>query len=264
MTGHAFGLNGSLAGWTPRGYHWGQALILRTVDSPKEEAFAMKQSRSILLLRAGVWTTLAWTISVVLSAAAAAEGRAPSAGGSQQGVNRAAGPPQAEEMQKRGEWLKDRLLRAPGQPAVTSDNPVFSFVYGQQPSAKLLAAWPRKGQTSKLANDRTQHTLTWSDATTGLEVRCVAVQYADFPVVEWTAYFKNAGKENLPLLENVQAIDTEIERAAEGEYLLKYNKGDTCAPDLYQPLETVLEKSPATGLCPAVGVPPTASFPTTT
>ena len=215
----------------------------------------MRQSRSILFLTAGVLPTLAWTMAIVLGAAACP------------GVSRAAGSSQPEEMQKRDRWLRDRLLSAAGQPTVPSDNPVFSFVYGEQPSGKLLAArapsagWSRKSQSSKLPKDRTQHTLTWTDAKTGLEVRCVAVEYADFPVVEWTVYFKNTGQENTPMLASLQAIDTRIERAQEGEYLLKYNKGDTCAPDLYQPLEQVLTPKARLRLVPSGGRATNQAFP---
>jgi alpha-galactosidase len=215
----------------------------------------MRQSRSTLFLTAGILPMLAWTIAIVLGAAACP------------GASRAAGPSQPEEMPRRDRWLGDRLLSVTDQPTVTSDNPVFSFVYGEQPSGKLLAAWPRKSQSCKLPKDRTQHTLTWTDATTnlrsvpGLEVRCVVVEYADFPVVEWTVYFKNTGQENTPMLANVQAIDTRIERAQEGEYLLKYNKGDTCAPDLYQPLEQVLTPKTELRLAPAGGRGTNHAFP---
>lgn len=153
---------------------------------------------------------------------------------------------QPGEMQNRDAWLQARLLAAVTQPVSPSGSPVFSFVYGGKPSAELLAVWPRTTKESKLPKGRTQHTLTWTDAATGLEVRCVVVEYADFPAVEWTVYFKNAGKADTPILENIQAIDTRIERGPDGEFLLKYNKGDTCAPDLYQPLEKLL--SPKTEL----------------
>jgi alpha-galactosidase len=213
----------------------------------------MRQSGSILLPAAGGGPVLGWTIAVVLGAAAVG-------GFPQRGVSRAAEPSQPE-MQQRDGWLRDRLLGAAGQPTAASDHPVFSFVYGQQPSGKLLAAWPRQTQTGKLSNGRTQHTLTWTDAKTGLEVRCVAVQYADFPVVEWTVYFKNAGREDTPMLADVQAIDTRIERAKDGEYLLKYNKGDTCAPDLYEPLQQVLSPNAKLRLAPAGGRGTNHAFP---
>ena len=39
-------------------------------------------------------------------------------------------------------------------------------------------SWPKKTARKKLDSSRTQHTLTWTDPRTGLEVRCVAVEYS--------------------------------------------------------------------------------------
>jgi len=192
---------------------------------------------------------LAWSVAILFGAAACP------------GVSRAAGPSQSEEMQKRDRWLKDRLLIDVGQPNATSDNPVFSFVYGEQTSARLLPAWPETSRSEKLSRDRTQHTLTWNDPKTALQVRCVAVTYADFPVVEWTVYVKNAGRANAPMLANLQGIDTRVERGQGGEYLLKYHKGDTCAPDLYQPLEQVLTPKYQLRLAPEGGRGTNHAFP---
>jgi alpha-galactosidase len=192
----------------------------------------MGHTQSIRLLAVCLLSALVWTVAVA----------------------EAAGPVLPGEMQKREQWLKDRVLGA-------GDSLAFSFVYGEQPSGRLLAAWPRKSESGKLSNGRTQHTLVWTDAKTGLEVRCVAVEYAGFPAVEWTVYFKNTGKENTPLLANVQALDARIERGPEGEFLLKHHKGDTYAPDLYQPLEQLLKPKTELRFAPAGGRGSNHAFP---
>ena len=155
------------------------------------------------------------------------------------GFGQLAGAPVAE-MQARDSWIQSRLLRADRADEQVGDARLFSFVYGGRTADKLLASWPRTSSVTPLSRDRTQHTLTWTDSATGLEVRCVAVTYADFPAVEWTVYFRNKGSVTTPVLERVQAIDTRIERTAAGEFLLKFQNGDTCAPDLYEPHEQVL------------------------
>ena len=188
----------------------------------------MRQFRSTQFLTAPVLLYLAWIMAFLFGIAGCL------------GESSAAVVVKPGEMQKKDQWIRDRLLSPIAQPALEGDNPVFSFVYGGHPSGKLLAEWPQTSQSSKLPKDRRQHTRTWTDAKTGLEVRCVAVEYADFPAVEWTVYFKNIGKESTPVIEKIQAIDTRIAASAGGEFLLKYNKGDTSAPDLYQPLEQVL------------------------
>ncbi|MGO9109058.1 MAG: LamG-like jellyroll fold domain-containing protein [Thermoguttaceae bacterium] len=209
----------------------------------------MRHSCGILCLTAGVLPMLAWTIVIELYEATCPRASCASA------------PSQPEEMQKRDRWLRDRLLSAAGSSTATSENRAFSFVYGEQPSDRLLAAWPRTSQSSKLSKDRTQYTLTWTDAKTGLQVRCVAVTYADFPAVEWTVHFTNVGKQDTSMLANLQAIDTRIERGPGNEYLLKYNKGDTCAPDLYEPLECVLKPNAQLRLSPAGGRGTNQAFP---
>lgn len=195
------------------------------------------------------FSSLAWIATIVLVAAACSD------------LGWAANASQREEMQRRDEWVKSHLLTAADQPASPNGGYAFSFVYGEQPSSRLLAAWSQKSQSAKLAKGRTQHTRTWIDPKTGLEVRCVAVEYADFPVVEWTAYFKNDGAKNTPLLGNIQAIDAAIERNDNGEYLLKYNKGDTCAADLYQPLEHLLSPGTTLQLTPVGGRGTNHAFP---
>ena len=69
---------------------------------------------------------------------------------------------------------------------------MISFVYNGRTSGELLAQWKSDRRARKLDAQRTEHTLTWTDPKTRLEVRLVGVEYSDYPAVEWTAYFKNA------------------------------------------------------------------------
>lgn len=157
-------------------------------------------------------------------------------------------------------WLADLPLRGETPPP-RSSNLAFSFILGGRPSDRLLAAWPRNSDTSKLDQHRLQHTSTWTDAKTGLRLRCLAVEYSDFPVVEWTLYFKNTGKENTPILEKIQALDARIERTEDEEFVLRCQKGDTCAPDLYQPFEQVLPAGASRRFVPGGGRPTNGAFP---
>ncbi len=86
--------------------------------------------------------------------------------------------------------------------------PCFSFTCAGKPSADLLPSWQQKRESRRLDDHKTERTLTCADPNTGLEVRCVAVEYSDYPVVEWTVYFRNAGHANTPILQNIQALDT--------------------------------------------------------
>ena len=108
--------------------------------------------------------------------------------------------PTAAEMAEARQWAEK--LEAVPQPKDVS--PFFSFTYDGKPSAELLGLWKKSQSGRKLDDQRTERTSTWTDPKTGLEVRCVSVVYSDCPVVEWTVYFKNTGKADTPILENIQ------------------------------------------------------------
>src|SRR5512133_2645947 len=158
-------------------------------------------------------------------------------------------------------WLGDMPLRdhrgdvAP-PPMKRSSELSISFAYGGQSSDHLLASWPKTARSVKLDAARLQHSLTWTDPRTGLEVRCLAVEYKDFPVAEWTIFFKNTGKENTPILENIQALDARFDRGgAKEEFLLLGNKGDWCAPQSYEPYRLTLPASSQNRFAPDGGRP---------
>jgi alpha-galactosidase len=116
----------------------------------------------------------------------------------------------------------------------------FSFVYDSQASDKVLAGCSQKTHTEQLDAQRGQRTITWSDPKTRLEVRCVVVNYADYPAVEWTLYFRNNGSRNTPILEDIQGLDIHYGRSTESEFILNGIKGDWCTEDSYQPYQVSL------------------------
>jgi len=136
-------------------------------------------------------------------------------------------------------WLADLLL-GPLPDPYTLDPP-FSFLYDGQPSAELLRTWKLTRSQRALDAQRTEHVLLYQDTKTGLSVRCVAVAYHDFPAVEWTLYFRNDGAADTPILEQIEALNTQFERDAEGEFLLHHGKGSVASPTDYEPLATKLE-----------------------
>lgn len=93
----------------------------------------------------------------------------------------------AEERAEAQRWVEEHLV---GNEAALP----FSFVYEGRPSDSLMRHWTRRISRRRLDPARTQITLTWTDPRTRLTVRCVCVQYHDFPTVEWTLFFKNGGE----------------------------------------------------------------------
>jgi alpha-galactosidase len=157
-------------------------------------------------------------------------------------------------------WLADLPLRE-GEKVPYSTKLPFSFVYNGKPSAELLKAWKLERSSRQLDAQRTQRTLVWTDPQTGLQVRCVAVKYADFPNVEWTLYFKNTGARDTPILEKVLALDTRIEKNGVGDFVLHHNKGTFVRADDFEPLTTTLKPNDELRFAPPAGRPLGHVFP---
>ncbi len=119
-------------------------------------------------------------------------------------------------------------------------NPPISFTYGGKSSAELMKTWKAKRTTKKIDKFRTQRTVTYVDPATKLEVKIVSVAYGDFPTVEWTGYFKNAGTADTPILESIKAIDTRFDRGNASEFILHHQKGTFVRADDFEPLTTTL------------------------
>ncbi len=156
-------------------------------------------------------------------------------------------------------WLDD-LPVGPLRAAYTTEPP-FSFTYGGKPSSELLKAWRRERRIRELDANRAETTLTYADPQSGLVLRVVSVAYRDFPSVEWTLYFKNSGTAPTPLLENIAALDTQLERDGEGEFLLHHNRGSSATPADYAPLETPLAPKHELHLASVGGRPSDGDFP---
>jgi len=137
------------------------------------------------------------------------------------------------ELQDRNQWSLQNLSNP-------NNALPFSFTYGQKDSANLLASWAAKTESWTIDRFRTGRTHTWTDSSSGLQVRCVSVEYSDYAAVEWTVYFKNTGTQNTAMLENVQGLDTSFIRGIEGEFVLHGIKGDFCTADSYEPYQTYL------------------------
>ena len=138
------------------------------------------------------------------------------------------------ELAEAGHWaaakfkgLSDSARPGAGRKPLTAEPP-FAFTYDGKPSAELLKQWKTGRASRDLDAERVAHTLTYTDERTGLEVRCEAVAYRDFPTVEWTVYFKNTGLADTPVLADVLALDLDLERPGKGEFVLHHFTGSPC------------------------------------
>jgi alpha-galactosidase len=136
----------------------------------------------------------------------------------------------------------DELPIGPVPSNYTTDPP-FSFVVDGKKFSDLLNTWKVQRSSRVIDNQQAEHTLIYTNPEGNLQVRLVAIAYSDFPAVDWTLYLKNTGQSDSPIIENIQPIDTRIERNGEGEFVLHHNKGAPASPNDYEPYETPLEKS---------------------
>ena len=127
------------------------------------------------------------------------------------------------------------------------NEPFFSFTYGGKPSAEVMKTWESKKSTRQLDENRTEHLLIYTDPKTGLELRCVGIEYRDFPTVEWTIHFKNTGNKNTPILSDILALDIQLERPplkkfedTDKEFCLHHYVGGEFSAEAYGPLKTTL------------------------
>ncbi|MCU0962454.1 MAG: alpha-galactosidase [Pirellulaceae bacterium] len=157
-----------------------------------------------------------------------------------------------QEMQTTRTWCCQHLTGDPDGPPA---QPAFSFVYDGRDSAECLPTWSYQHESQELGKARTRHVQTWTDPRTRLTVRCDAVEYLDFPVVEWVVYVRNAGTDDSPIVAQLQALDSSWSRAAEGEYVLHHGTGSPADGSDYGPLETRLGPNDVRRISAAGGRP---------
>ncbi len=159
-----------------------------------------------------------------------------------------------EDKTAKEQWVNDRISSS------SANLLPFSFEYDGSPSAKLLETWSRTASVRQLDATRKEYTVTWRDHGTGMEVRYVAVEYMDFPVTEWTVYFKNNGSTDSPLLANIQALDVSLQHPANQDLSLHYIDGDGI-PSAYTVRLASVKPGVALQFSPGGGRPTSGSFP---
>ncbi|BBO33698.1 alpha-galactosidase [Lacipirellula parvula] len=117
----------------------------------------------------------------------------------------------------------------------------FSFKLGDESSATVLGRSKPTVSSEKLGDYAVRRTLKWNDAKTGLETQVVAVDYKDYPSVEWTVRFTNVGKEDSPILSEIQAIDLTQAIPLDAKATLHHQKGSTAVPNDFEPYQTALD-----------------------
>jgi len=161
-------------------------------------------------------------------------------------------PSAPAEFSEARDWFQKFLPPAPG--AVAPGMP-FAFNYDGRSSAGLLPGWPQRHSQRALDSQRQEAVVSYNDPKTGLEVRCVAVSYRDFPTVEWTVYFQNNGTDDTPLITDIRGLDARWKRAGQDEFVLHHEFGTFYpnSPADFMPQSSRLEPGQDRRFVPAKG-----------
>ena len=136
----------------------------------------------------------------------------------------------------------------------------FSFLYDGKSSEMFLRAWPRTCQ-KKRSESQTRQVIQWKDPATRLKVTAEVTAFHDFPAVEWMLRFENGGKEDAPMLEQVQALDVTLGTAATPPVMLDRINGDDCSERSFLPFLQELAPGKSERFAPQGGRPSNGAFP---
>ena len=169
-----------------------------------------------------------------------------------------------DEVRQMHDWAAAAFVgtAGTGQPHGLLDAAIpFSFQYAGLPSAEAMKHWTRSDEVTS-EKDCQQRTVTWADPATKLEVQAVVRAWKRYPAVDWVLYFKNAGTQDSPILEDIQALDVRLAAgSAHQRTVLHQILGDVCGERSYLPQETVLEAGRRFGLAPGGGRSSNGTFP---
>ncbi|HET6487380.1 MAG TPA: alpha-galactosidase [Spirochaetia bacterium] len=138
-----------------------------------------------------------------------------------------------------------------------SDPPV-SFTLDGKAFTGIPASWAPSAKTRRIDAAITERTFAGQDPVSGIAIRIECVEYADFPVTEWTAWFTNTGRAPSPLLSDVQALDALFDGTSP---LLWSCNGDFYSGEGYAVQESALGPGETRVFSPSGGRPCDHAFP---
>jgi len=118
--------------------------------------------------------------------------------------------------------------------------PPFSFRYGGQESSSFLRQWAFAEEKSQPDGDRVLQTLVYTDPKTGLVVRALCTRYKDFPAVEWVLRFENPSRALSPIIEDIQAVETNFRASGKGDVVLHRALGSNAERADFAPVDETL------------------------
>ncbi|HPA47602.1 MAG TPA: alpha-galactosidase, partial [bacterium] len=130
---------------------------------------------------------------------------------------------------------------------------MLSFLFQNKQSREILGEWERAVTEDQNGPDRLNRQILYRDPKTQLEIRAEITLFRDFPAMEWILYFKNTGKENTPLIENILPLDAVLGTPGPDWNVLHWSKGGVASFDDFAPQTTVLKPNETIHLQPGGG-----------
>ena len=161
------------------------------------------------------------------------------------------------------DWADAKILLADGHEILLDelslvdgeffDELPFSFTLDGKSSRTFLHEWRRTVKSESEKDGRTLHVLSFSDPTTGLELRCELTCFSRHPAAEWVLRLKNTGKAESPCIEDLKPLDCSLKTCGK-EIILHHSNGSTNSDTDFLPIDEKLDgKNPRIDIAPTGG-----------
>jgi alpha-galactosidase len=114
----------------------------------------------------------------------------------------------------------------------------FSFLYDGKPSDKVLETWKTtRTPAARQPDGRELSSIQWIEPKSGFAVTWQVTRFAGYAAADWVLFFENTGKADTAIIENVQALDLNVETPLPRgtPYLLHKTHGGTPDPMQFEP-----------------------------
>ena len=131
--------------------------------------------------------------------------------------------------------------------------PPFSFVYSGKESGSFIKKWKYRAENKTQRGDVSEYVFTYTESTSGLEVKCKVTGFHNFQAVEWVLELTNHASSNSPLIEKVNTVDQRFDYKNPGKYTLHYARGSDAKKSDFGAVDSTLLTGNKIYLTPGAG-----------
>lgn len=157
---------------------------------------------------------------------------------------------QSEDM-ARNHAVVGRFLSGPASLPV-------AFGLGGKTITGIPGDWKPVSRRRRIDANIVETVFEGNDPQTGLNIRVESLEYGDYPVVEWIAWFTNMERKPTPILSDILALDGVFQGTSP---IVWHSNGDFCSQDGYSAEETPLQAGDSLNFAPTGGRPCDRAFP---